>query len=72
MRGRYTVQAQGWDSDQWEDVLYSDDYARASRIVEGMRGNPRVRAGRLADTKAETQGREIDDDKESGFICAGE
>jgi hypothetical protein len=72
MQERYTVQLQGWDSDQWEDVLYTDDYDRASRFVARMQGNPKVRGGRVVDTKAETQRQEVHDDKESGTVCAGE
>ena len=72
MEGRYAVQLQGWDSDQWEDVLYTDDYDHASRFVEGTRGNPRVKAGRVVDTKAETQGQEVVDGKEDSTVCTGE
>ena len=71
MHRRYAVQLQGWDSDQWEDALYTGDYDRASRFVEGMRGNPRVKAGRVIETKAQLPGQEPDDDKESSIVCAG-
>jgi len=71
MQERYVVQLQGWDSDRWEDVLYTDDHDRASRFFRGMQGNPRVKVGRVVDTKAETQRREADDDKESSAVCQG-
>ena len=71
MEGRYAVQLQGWDSDQWEDVLYTDDHDRAARLAKGMQGNPRVRAGRVTDAKVESPGQELDNVKESSVVCAG-
>jgi hypothetical protein len=60
---RYTVQLQGWDSDRWEDVLYTDDYGRASRFVARMvETNPHVRDGRVIEAGAagtEETGRQV-------------
>ena len=63
MQERYTVQLQGWDSDRWEDVLYTDDHDRASRFVARMvETNPRVRDGRVIEAGAagtEETGRQV-------------
>jgi hypothetical protein len=63
MQERYTVQLQGWDSDRWEDVLYTDDYDRAARFVTRMvETNSHVRDGRVIEARAagtEETGRQV-------------
>ena len=49
---RYIAQLRGHDSDGWQDVLYTDDPARAARLVRvAVVSNPRVKSGRVVDTR---------------------
>ena len=50
------AQVMGKDSDQWQDVLYTDDPACAAHFVAvAVTSNPRVKAGRVVDTAQEQE-----------------
>ncbi len=54
---RYIAQLRGHDSDGWQDALYTDDPARAARVV-AVASDPKVKDGRVVDTQEQTQRRQ--------------
>jgi hypothetical protein len=57
---RYTVQLQD-KAGMWADVLYTDDPARAARLVPvAVESNPLVKNGRIVDQEQETEQRRLE------------